>query len=414
MPSDQSTDPLRLKLASLSVVGLCFVLFLVVRGLTDAYAVIVIPLHEAFGWNRGEISSVYSIGMIVGGLLAPLTGWMFDRWGPRTLYTAGLAAAGLGVSATAFASSLWQLWISIGLLLGFAFAAVGMVPASALVSRWFRERLGTAMGCVMAANGLGIMAMVPAAQVLVEAIGWRATYQWLGAMTLVLVLPLALLPWGRIARGHPDYYRPSARASAVSETAPWTLKRALTDSAFWGLLLVFGLTAFAMPGIYVHMVAYFIELGFAPITAASIFGACGMLSPAGAILWGLIADRFGLRRSVIVSIILSILALLLLAGFTLVPNVLVIPLFVLLFGGTQTARSPVVLTMASRLFSGSRLATINGVIIVGGGGGIGVGSWLNGVLHDLIGSYAALPWLSVLWLVISIVPLFTVRALRRM
>ncbi|MBI4182511.1 MAG: MFS transporter [Proteobacteria bacterium] len=403
---------LRPHLGGLGVLALCFLMLLLVRGMADAYGVIVLPLQRSFGWSRGEIASAYSLAMVVSGLLSLVSGWMFDRWGPRAIYTSGLAAVGLGVGATGFGSEIWHLWISLGLLLGFALAALGPSTAAALVSRWFRERLGTAVGCVMAANGLGIMAVVPLAQVAVDALGWRDAYRLMGAAALALLVPLSLLPWRRIAGGRADR-APAARPASGADLAPWTLARAARDPGFLGLLLLFTATAFSFPGIYVHMVPYFIEAGFPPLEAAAIFGACGLLAPAGALVWGMLADRMGLRSAMLLSIALSAGALLVLPLLGAGSGVGLAGVFVVLFGGTQTARSPVVLTLTARLFAGRRLGTINGVFGVGGGLAIGLGSWLNGAFHDLLGSYAALPWLSLLGLAVSVIPLFTVRALAR-
>src|SRR3546814_4450499 len=73
-------------------------------------------------------------------------------------------------------SSLWQLYLSVGLMAGLGIASIGMIPASALVSRWFDRRLATAMATVSTGYGAGTLILVPLAQLLIEREGWRAAY----------------------------------------------------------------------------------------------------------------------------------------------------------------------------------------------------------------------------------------------
>src|SRR3546814_5202458 len=91
-------------------------------------------------------------------------------------------------------SSLWQLYLSVGLMAGLGIASIGMIPASALVSRWFDRRLATAMATVSTGYGAGTLILVPLAQLLIEREGWRAAYMWIGGGVLALALPMALLP----------------------------------------------------------------------------------------------------------------------------------------------------------------------------------------------------------------------------
>src|SRR5262249_46058109 len=138
----------------------------------------------------------------------PLIGFLFDRFGARWVYGAGLACFGAAFVLAGSLSSLWQFYLLVGGLVGLGVSLNGMVAGSALLSRWYRERLSTAIGIAFSATGVGTILFVPLAQHLVAEYDWRVAYRVLGFMALALVpLVVLLLPWGRFEAGHPDYRR---------------------------------------------------------------------------------------------------------------------------------------------------------------------------------------------------------------
>ncbi|MBE0548661.1 MAG: MFS transporter, partial [Rubrivivax sp.] len=174
------------------VVLLCFAFNFIGRGVGDTYMVFLLPLGAEFGWQRSQMTSVYSALMVTSGLASPLAGAVFERWGPRVLYAAGLALLGAGYYGAGQAQQLWHLYVCIGVLGGLGASALGMVPAAVLISRWFDRRMSTAIGLAYAGFGCGALVLVPLAQTLIDAHGWREAYRAIGG-TLLVLLPLSLL-----------------------------------------------------------------------------------------------------------------------------------------------------------------------------------------------------------------------------
>src|SRR2546428_9150144 len=83
------TKPLKPARVALNVLALCFALALVGRGLGESFTVFLKPISENFGWDRAQVVSVYSLTWLAGGLTAPAVGRLFDRYGPRTVYSVG-------------------------------------------------------------------------------------------------------------------------------------------------------------------------------------------------------------------------------------------------------------------------------------------------------------------------------------
>ncbi|MHC2395923.1 sugar phosphate permease [Bradyrhizobium barranii subsp. barranii] len=127
---------------ALIVLGLCFTLAVLGRGLSESFTVFLKPISENFGWDRAQVVSIYSLTWLISGLTAPLVGRLFDHSGPRIVYALGLFLLGSAFLIAAHAQALWQFQLSIGLCVGIGVAFIGIVPNSILLGRWFGDRDG--------------------------------------------------------------------------------------------------------------------------------------------------------------------------------------------------------------------------------------------------------------------------------
>jgi MFS family permease len=374
----------------MTVLTVCFAMNFAARGLVESFVVFVLPLSQSFGWDRAAVVSIQSFAMLATGIFAPIAGRIFDRSGPRMVYGLGLGLIGAGMSLAPFAHALWQFQLCLGLAVGTGAACLGNAPNSALVSRWFRPRLTIAMSILWSAAGIGVLVLVPLAQLLVGDFGWRTAYQCLGGLTLLAFAPALLLPWQRYAAGDPRDTRVAPGAPATNrpdeaDEGGWTLPRAMRHSAFWGLFCVFLFTSFGVSGTVVQVVAYLVEIGFPPLEAATAWGISGLLLPLGMIGFGWLDGQIGRRPSIFLSYALSLSGIALLWLLGRYPNVWILGAAILLFGGTAGSRGPLISTIAMRLFHGRRVGTIFGTISIGAGLGAALGSWFGGLLHDWSG-----------------------------
>jgi len=392
-----------------AVLAVCFLLNMLGRGLGDSYAVYILPLEREYGWSRYQLTSVYSVFLLVSGFAAPLIGLMFDRVGPRLVYSAGIALIGCAYFAAGSLTQLWQFYLLIGAAVGVGVAMTGMVPASAMLSRWYQARLSRAIGIAFSATGVGIIVFVPLAQALVDHYGWRSAYRTLGsAMLVALPFVLLALPWGRFAAGRPPE-RASQLPAAGSE---WTLRKAMGTRIYWGMAQAFFFTAVAMFSIFVQLVAFLVDAGFSALAAATAFGICGMLSAGSVMGSGFLTERFGARQTVSVSFGGTICGMLLLLVMTRYPSMPLLVVFVLTFGASLGVRGPVISSICTRQFAGPRVATIYGTIFACNSLGAALGSLVGGVLHDLTGGYAMVLAFSLCSISLASMPFWTVPALK--
>ena len=392
------------------MLALCLLLNLVGRGTADTYVVFLLPLERDLGWSRSEMTSVYSVYLLVNGLTAPLIGLMFDRVGPRVVYGLGMAGLAMAYLLASRIESLWHFYATVGAITGFAVAALGMVPSSSLLARWFRDRLSTAISIAFAGLGLGALLIVPATQSLLSQHGWRETYQILGIILLLAVPVVLIMPWKTIVAGHPEYRGERKRGSSAARD--WTLRDAARTLNFWSLAWIFFFTSVGMFSVTVQTVVYLVEQGFSAILAATVFGAASMASVFGIVTTGALADRYGPRRTVTATYAGSIAGIIVLFIVSWQARTEWLVLYVIVFGLCQGARGPIISSITTRLFAGRQVATIYGVIYACNAFGAGLGALMAGVMHDLTASYRPGFVFAVACLLVAVLPFWRVPDLR--
>ena len=395
---------------ALGVLALCFALSVLGRGLGESFSVFLLPISESFGWDRAEVVSVYSLSALAGGLASPLIGRLFDYSGPRSVYSLGLLLFGGAFLFAANATHLWQIQFSVGVCVGLGIALIGNVPNSILLGRWFGPKLPTAMAVVYSATGAGVLALLPASQLLIDRFGWRGAYQIFGATALALLLPLLVLPWRLFSEGQPHLTK---IATDDASDEGWTLRRALGHHAFWALFWTFFFTAIGMYALTPQVVAYLIEAGFPPLQAATAWGFSGVVLLFGMLGVSWLDGIIGRRPSVLLSYAMSMFGIFLLWLLQWYPNIWVLTGFVVCFGSMIGSRGPLLTATAMKLFKGKRVGTIYGAIAIGSGLGSAFGSWSGGLIHDITHSYNPLILYALVSVILGMIPFLVVPALRR-
>jgi MFS family permease len=369
---------------AVGVLLLCFLFNFLARGMADTFMVFLLPLQAQFGWHRAQMTGVYSALMLVAGMVSPLAGVVFDRYGPRILYAGGVAMLAIGYLVASRAQVLWHFYLGIGLFVGLGSGAVGMVPAAALLSWWYRGRLASAIGVAYAGFGCGSLVMVPLAQTLIQHMGWRPAYSWLGTGLLAIGVLALVLPWRAITAARPA---PSGERPVAGQRGP--LRQAIGQRRFWLLVQIMFFTAFGMYLVLVQSVAYLVDVGFTPLQSATAFGAAGMLSVVGVSSSGWMTDRFGPRNAATASFVGTTLGIAMLYALTYRRSEALLVAYIVLFGICQGARGPVVASLSARMFAGQGQSTIYGAIYACMSVGTGLGALLSGALHDWTGGYRA-------------------------
>lgn len=407
----KTTKPSEFTAIAIGVLALCFLIGLIGRFTFENFPNLVFPLTIEFGWPRGTIASIYSLGALFMGLTGPIAGILFDRLGPRNVYSIGIVSGGSGLMLAGMADSIWFFYLSISVLVGFSAACCGNVTNSALASRWFREKLPLALAIIYSALGAGTLLGLSLSQIFISNFGWRQAEYLLGLCVLVALPIILFLPWRKLAAGRKDLVTAPPQTEA---TVPiqWTMTKALKTVPFWGLSAVFCFTGSAMFSIIIQAVTYLIEVGLPPVEASFSFGLTGLFIPVGMIGSGYLIRRIGLLTTAMGSYVVTFAAILFLWSFERPDQTWALYGFILCFGLSMGSRAPMIGTIASHLFRGKNFGTIYGSISVGSGIGMACGSYFSGLLYDLTGAYDAVFLYSSISLFIGAAPFFLVREMR--
>ena len=341
--------------------------------------VVALPaVQSEFGVARGDASLPYTLTLIGFGLAGIPMGRLSDRFGVMVPVIVGTIALALGYVLASWTASLWQYALA-GLLIGVGSSAT-FAPLLAHMSMWFTRRRGIAVGIFASGNYLAGAIWPPVVQHFIQTAGWRQTYFGIGVFCFACMLPLALL-----------LRRPPPRVELVvsgTRRAPQsTHSLGISPRSLQTLLIIAGLSccvAMSMP--QVHLVAYCGDLGYGAARGAqmlSLMLGCGIVSR---LTFGVICDRIGGLRTLLVGSALQGLSLLLFLPFDgLVSLYVISALFGLFQGGIVPSYAIIVREYFSPQEAGARVGTVIMATLFG----MALGGWMSGAIFDATGSYKA-------------------------
>ena len=296
---------------------------------------------------------------------------------------------GAGLMLMSGMNTIWQLYLVFGLLFGFGLSSIDVV-ALTTIARWFPKKRGTMTGIVKVGTGAGQLMFPFLASILIAGFGWRNAYLVLGLLCLILL-------WV-IARGLkrdpgemdsdkksniPDQLKAS-RSAVLSEINDLTFFQAAKTVQLWLLCMVYFLIVSCLMSILVHIVPHGRDIGLSAHKAAGVLSTIGGVSMAGRFIIGMIIDRIGSKRSMLLSLIILIIGLSWLQTADALWKLYVFAcIYGFAHGSFFTTISPFVAELFGTRFHGS----IFGLVVCFGTTGGAIGPFLAGHLFDLNRSY---------------------------
>ena len=377
-------------------------------GARGAFGVFVIPMSEAFDWNRTTISVAAGIGVLVNGLTQPVLGHLFDRFDSRKVILISLLIVGLGTAGLSLTFHYLFLVFLFSFVLSTAMSGTSEGTLGPLLARWFLRRRTTVLGLMVAGGALGGLTLIPFSAYMVELFDWRVSWIALGAIITVLALPLGIIflknspaQMGLQPDGDPepppDDSAP-AQKRGLFEVEQWW--QSFRSPPIWNLSASFTICGVSVGAIAIHFVPYAEEqIGISPTLAGVIFGFMMGLSVVGGIVGSWLADRFG-RKNVLAGVYLirGLAYVALLGGLFAAERGIALPVigspglaslwvFAALAGLSWIASVPITTSLTADVYGLRALATISGISLmfhqVGSFGSI----LLAGILYDATGSY---------------------------
>jgi MFS family permease len=338
------------------------------------------PIAQDTGWSTTGISMAMTFAFLALALGSIGWGALSDRVGPRRVVLAGSLLLAAGLALASLAPSLVVFQLCFGVVVGIGAAAI-FAPMMACVTGWFDTRRALAVSLVSAGMGMAPMTMSPLAAWLVQAHDWRSSLQIIAALVAVIMLPVALL-----VRRPPALAQAAAAAPTGAAHEPaLSVGQALRSAPFLILVLTSFLSCATHSGPIFHTVSFAVTCGIPLMAAVSIYSLEGLAGLGGRVVFGLLGDRFGAARVLVLALLAQAIVAL---GYVAARDLGSFYAVAALFGFTYAGVMPLFAVIARENFPLRMMGTVIGGTTMASSLGMALGPVLGGWIYDSLSSYA--------------------------
>jgi len=341
------------------------------------------PIARDTGWSVTGISSAMTIGFLAMAFTSMIWGTLSDRFGPVPVLLTGSVVLAASLGLASLATSLVVFQFVFGLLVGSATAAI-LPPMMACVTGWFDTHRSLAVSLVSAGMGMAPMTMSPLAAWLVSNHDWRTSMQIIALVVAAIMIPLSLL-----VRRAPALASGASTSTNAAGEPDMTLGQALRSPQFIILLATNFFCCATHSGPIIHTVSYAISCGIPMIAAVTIYSIEGLAGMGGRIAFGLLGDRFGAKRILVLGLLAQAFGAL---GYVFVRELAAFYAVAALFGFLYAGTMPLYAVLVRENFPLRMMGTVIGGTAMAGSLGMATGPLAGGLIYDTFASYA---WLHI-------------------
>jgi MFS family permease len=372
------------------VVVTCALLMSGFWGSMGSFGVFLKPLVAEFGWTRAATSGAMSIMQLLYGFIAIIMGRLADKYGARMILAFGTVIGVLGYLLMSRVSSIWQLYLFIGVLIGICIGT-SWAPVNATVSKWFVKQRVLALSIVTLGPAIGHMVLPPLSAWLIESRGMSAAYTTLAIVVFVTAIPAVLVlgrrpptPIESSPGADNNTVKPAGENGEAAQQRQWSAGEAIRSVPLWMLMIFTFINSIVFFFFSVHIVAYATDLGITPTSAALIFTFFNGTSIAGIFAAWPIAARLGNRGALLLFLVLQAVALFL---FIRADSLWVFLVLATVFGFGFGGTNPLRVEMVPHLFGMRAVGTILGFIAFSWALGGVIGPFVAAYIYDISQSY---------------------------
>ena len=341
--------------------------------------VLLQPIARDTGWSVAGVSSAMTIGFLAMASCSMIWGTLSDRIGPRPVVLTGSIVIAASLALASRATSLLEFQLLFGLMIGAATAAI-FAPMMATVTGWFETHRSLAVSLVSAGMGMAPLTMSPLVARLVSSYDWRTTMQILAVVVASIMIPVALL----VRR--PPALAAGAVASGDAGLQPeMSIAQAVRTPQFIILLATNFFCCATHSGPIIHTVSYAISCGIPLIAAVSIYSLEGLAGLGGRIAFGLLGDRFGAKRVLVLGLLAQAFGAL---AYVFVRELAAFYAVAAVFGFIYAGVMPLYSVLARENFPLKIMGTVIGGTSMAGSLGMATGPIAGGLIYDTFSSYA--------------------------
>ncbi|MCO5229463.1 MAG: MFS transporter [Thermomicrobiales bacterium] len=373
--------------------GVVFIILLGASGFRSAPGVLMVPLQEAFGWDRGTISFAVSINLVLYGFMGPFAAALMERYPMRLVVSIALITISTGALLTLVMTKPLHLYLTWGVMVGLGSGSMATVLAATVVGRWFVAKRGLAMGALTAASATGQLIFLPIIAWQASVHGWQAVSITIAVMALAVV-PLAFIflkdrpvDLGLTRLGAPEGDTVPPRSDNPVKVAWGTLALASRRSEFWILAITFFVCGATTNGLIgTHLIPAGHDHGMSEVSAANLLAIIGIFDVVGTIASGWLTDRYDPRKLLFGYYFLRGLSLMALTSVLGSVNFGLIA-FIVFYGLDWVATVPPTVQLCQQIFGPGRGSVVYGWVFSAHQVGAALIAWLAGVSRTITGDY---------------------------
>ena len=366
-------------------------------GLTSSvfFSVILKPLTAELDWSRSQVTGAVTLATIVAALMAPFSGMLVDRYGPRLLAPAGATIVALSLVAIGRSQGLLVFYMAYIVARGFSSSTVTGVVSQALAANWFRRMRGRSFGLLSMSVPLGGSFAALIAQPLIEAYGWRSVFVVFPPIIVACFVVPALLIYrrrpediGLLPDGGPREVtvRGGGDGGPALESVEdsWSLAEAVRTRTLW--LLASGNTIGTLVGgtVSFHLVAYYTDKGMSAETGALAVSLYAFFGAMASLIWGFLVERVSERLLLVAAATTAGVTLLLMVFVQAAPLALAVAA---IYGTAARGEGALVNTIMANYYGRASYGRIVGFVSPFNSVALGVGPLIASLAFDLSGSY---------------------------
>jgi MFS family permease len=341
--------------------------------------VLLQPIARDTGWSVAGISSAMTIGFLAMACCSMMWGTLSDRIGARPVVLTGSIVIAASLALASRATSLLEFQLLFGLMIGAATAAI-FAPMMATVTGWFDTHRSLAVSLVSAGMGMAPLTMSPLVARLVSSYDWRTTMQILAVVVASIMIPVALL-----VRRPPALAAGAAASGDAGPQPKMSIAQAVRTPQFIILLATNFFCCATHSGPIIHTVSYAISCGIPLVAAVSIYSLEGLAGLGGRIAFGLLGDRFGAKRVLVLGLLAQAFGAL---AYVFVRELAAFYAVAAVFGFIYAGVMPLYSVLARENFPLKIMGTVIGGTSMAGSLGMAMGPVAGGLIYDTFASYA--------------------------
>ena len=369
-------------------------------------------IFKDMGWTRSTIAFAATLGTWASGLLGPIVGRLADKYGPRWLMPAGLVVAGLAFFFLSGAHSVFQFYIAY--VIGRAISnpiLIGIVPRTIAVN-FFRQKRNIVVAISSTIRPVTGAINIMLFSFIASSTGWRTAFQYLGILSLLLVIPLLWLlrrrpeDIGLLPDGLKAPIQTNVANAVTNETNhyepefSWTVREAFRTKAIWCILFTACIGTIASSSVGFSLKPCLLEVSISQTQAAAILSLGTVLALAN-VAWGLLADHITPRRCLMVALIIASAMDIFLVYVDTLPTAYA---FAVVWGISSGSIGSLEHMMLAQYYGRNSYGSILGSFGPLQTLALGLGPGLGALIRDLTGSYNLL-FISMAFLYISAIGL---------